>query len=706
MDILPKPDPSVQSRHAVSINWTGKADRISDNVNTNNAFSPGESGAQNIGCDRGDRFTADEHDIVTELRELLGYDVVLLPVPIGKKGPINEKWQETQLEQMDDDNYIAALRRGNIGVGLGKVSNGLCAIDIDCDAAVQPFLELNPELAGTLRTKGARGAQIWVRITGEYPKLEKIKIKDVPVDESKWGEWRACGGQSIIYGMHPDGMQYQRVVDAQPVEIAFNDIRWPDNLKLPWARTDYDLLVEKYGTPYVVSKKGVLSINDFFFTANFSQKHLVLWETMEKEFYRYNPARGLWEIATEEKLKWDLGMDLKAVADETGVDQFHWKVKDGNLASMVNSLKGAVEKSDVFAKHGPVVHLANGMLDLSVNPPVLKGFDPEHYSRNMCPISLDQEAQCPRFMNELLGVALDDDDIRLLQKWAGSVLVGGNAAQRILLIQGTPNGGKSTLIEIIEKMIGLQNVAQMRTHLLNERFEYQKFLGKTLLTGKDVNGDFLNKEGAENLKSLVGNDLLDAEKKGVNKTFQLRGNFAMAITCNSRLHVRLDGDVGAWQRRLMVVNYTRPKPERIIANFADVLIAEEGAGILNWMIEGAVLYLEDLRGHGTIQLTQEQQKRVELLLAESDSVRMFVNECVIKHDFKDVTVMELQGAYFEYCDEMGWRAFSPTEFKASIVQPMLDIHHVSRRNDIKRGFNGTETHRGFRGVIVGGRGGQ
>ena len=78
----------------------------------------------------------------------------------------------------------------------------------------------------------------------------------------------------------------------------------------------------------------------------------------------------------------------------------------------------------------------------------------------------------------------------------------------------------------------------------------------------------------------------------MNQQFQLRGNFGMAITCNSKLHVRLDGDVGAWQRRLMVVNYTRPKPQHRIANFADLLIAEEGPGILNWMIEGAVLYLE------------------------------------------------------------------------------------------------------------------
>ena len=173
----------------------------------------------------------------------------------------------------------------------------------------------------------------------------------------------------------------------------------------------------------------------------------------------------------------------------------------------------------------------------------------------------------------------------------------------------------------------------------------------------------------------------------------------MAITCNSSLHVRLDGDVGAWKRRLIVVNYTRPEPENRIANFGDALIAEEGPGILNWMIEGAVLYLEELRECGNIRLTPAQAKRVEMLLAESDSVRMFVKQCVVPNAGLDITVMELQAAYFEFCDEMGWRAFSPRDFQENIAQPMLDIHHVSKRNDLRRG--GEKTHRGFKGVMVG-----
>ena len=595
---------------------------------------------------------------------------------------------------MDDPTYVARLRRGNIGVALGQNSGGLCAIDIDDDDEVQPFLASNPRLASTLRTKGARGAQFWVQLSGEYPKLGKLKTQD----GEDWGEWRCDGGQSVIHGTHPDGMSYRRIVNAPPIEIAFEEIHWPEHLKLPWVPDEYELIVNEHGRPYSLSEKGGLQINDYFFVARYQREHLLVYESLEEDFYQYNPKNGLWEVVSEDQVQWQFGLDFKAAADEVGVEGFIWKRKNGMLASLVNLLRGLVGKRDAFKKREPVIHLANGMLDLKHEAPRLMSFYPDYRSRNLCPLHLDPDAQCPRFINELLRAALDENDIDLLQRWAGSVLLGNNSAQRILLLIGTPNGGKSTLIEIIEKVIGEQNVAQIRTKHLNKQFELYKFLGKTLLTGKDVGGEFLSEEGAEVLKALVGNDLLDAEKKYGNEQFQLRGNFNMAITCNSKLRVKLEGDAGAWQRRLMIINYSKPKPKERITEFADKLIAAEGPGILNWMIEGAIKFLAEERAYGDFQLTAGQKERVEVLLAESDSVRQFVQDRVRPEKGHHVTVAELQADYFEYCEEMGWHAFRPQDFRSSITDLMLEVHHVGKSNDISRGLK--ETNRGFRNVRV------
>lgn len=158
-------------------------------------------------------------------------DAVLIPIPRGEKGPRIPGWQSKTLADMEDAAYLKLFAEDdNIGVLLGQASNGICVIDIDRDDWTAPFLALNPALAVTLRTRGSRGCSIWIRINGEYPKPGKIKA---PSGDAVM-EWRADGQQSVIHGLHPKGMPYQRIIEAPPVAVAFSDIAWPDTLILPW----------------------------------------------------------------------------------------------------------------------------------------------------------------------------------------------------------------------------------------------------------------------------------------------------------------------------------------------------------------------------------------------------------------------------------------------------------------------------------------
>ncbi len=651
--------------------------------------SPPQANATLTPIDHDGIATAGTGKQVDELRALLGRETVLLPIPSGRKGPIITGWQNTKLEDMDNAGYLARLATGNIGVLLGSKSAGLCAIDVDGDDELTAFLELNPILRESLITKGARGAQVWCRIAGEYPELTKLK----DCGGKDWGEWRSDGGQSVIFGVHPTGVHYQRLNNAPPVEVEFKTINWPPRLKLPWVVDHYDQLVKQHGPPY--RNKGKLELNDYFFAAKFMLEHPLIWEPQESEFYGYNPCNGVWRINSQEKLRHEMGISLKAISDETGIEAFVFCRTDGKMASWINTLKGMTEKRDVFKNRPQVIHCANGMLDLSVTPPQLKTFHPDYHSRNICPISLDPKAVCPQFLEGLLRSALPEEDVELLQIWAGGVLLGRNPAQRVLLLVGTAGGGKSTVIEVIEKVIGEQNVAQIRTQHLGKQFEMYKFLGKTLLTGKDVDPDFLNQKDASTIKALVGNDLLDAEKKNGNEHFQLRGSFNVAITCNGRLTVRLQGDVEAWERRLIIVEYDRERPGERIPDFADKLIREEGAGILNWIVEGAMKYLREIAEFGDIRLTPKQSHRVQRLLQESDSLREFVGSRIERAPLGIITVSELQEAYRDFCEEMGWKSFTGSNLRGTANDLMTQIHKVSLRHDISCGAKAV---RGFKGV--------
>jgi hypothetical protein len=170
------------------------------------------------------------NDRIEHLLELLG-PALLLPWPAGSKGG-NKKWKHRQLADMNDATYLAKLAKpGNIGVSLGAVSNGLVTIDIDDDSHVEPFLEANPLLRHTLRTAAQRGCNIWVRCVGEYPRSCKLKNQC----GNEIGEWRADGNQTIIAGIHPEGMPYQFVVEKPVITIDYDAIIWPDAILPPHA---------------------------------------------------------------------------------------------------------------------------------------------------------------------------------------------------------------------------------------------------------------------------------------------------------------------------------------------------------------------------------------------------------------------------------------------------------------------------------------
>jgi phage/plasmid-associated DNA primase len=227
-------------------------------------------------------------------------------------------------------------------------------------------------------------------------------------------------------------------------------------------------------------------------------------------------------------------------------------------------------------------------------------------------------------------------------------------------------------------------VGQLRVHLLTERFEIAGFLGKTLLCGKDVPGDFLDNRAAHMIKPLTGGDRLSAEQKNVKHRFEVIGDFAVIITTNSRLHVRLDSDTEAWRRRMLIIDFTLPPTTKPIPHFARELVRTEGPGILNWCIDGAVRLLAELDEHGRIQLTQAQKQRVDALLCESDSVRHFVTHCVTVDPTGDVTVTELLTAYNAFCASQGWQAVTVRQFESQVCDHMVSVHHAHKRTDIQR----------------------
>jgi len=648
--------------------------------------------------------------MLSTLRGRLGGRPVFLFVPKGEKGPTTSGWQNIKYEETTRPEYIQRLLTSNIGVLLGEESGHLCTIDVDSDTRADEFLKLNPDLAKTFQTKGARGRNFWVIMRGEYPEFSKIKA-----GQEDWGEWRSKGGQTIVYGVHPTGINYTYPnPGSSAIEIEFADINWPKDVNKPWeqemAKKALDDISKKWGGPFKtrVTADGetiIAGLNEPFWAAKYFNENRVLWEPAERKFYAYDDDTGLWDIKSEDTIKQGISQDILNVGRDLGYPSTQEMRSERLLSAIVKQLRGMVEVKDAFVGKGTQgVHCANCYLTFDDTGVIHQhDFNPDFYSRNQSPIEFKElDLEPTQFLEELVKPTLpSEDDREIFQKYGGMCLYGRNIIQRFMVMYGQAGGGKSTLVNVILNIVGKHNMASLRTGHLNNQFELFRFRAKTLLSGTDVPGNFLSTPGAKVIKGLTGGDTIEAEGKGLNDGVVLQGIFNILITANERLKVALEGDVEAWGRRLLLLEFSSPPPAKKVDRFADKLVEKEGSAILAWFLRGLVKLLKEVRETGDIALSKEQLEKTRNLLAESDSVTHFINDRVHKVQGHSVTNDEFITLYGEYCAEKGWVAMEQARLQRVINAKMLEMRQVTQSHSVEAGKG--KNKRGFRNIKVDGQ---
>jgi phage/plasmid-associated DNA primase len=670
---------------------------------------------------------------IQKLYGTFGSHVVLIPVPFGQKAPQGKGWEKITFAETQTPAYQRKLAwyaaRGNVGI---RQNANLQSIDIDAEELVQPFLAANPALNDTAITKAKRGCQIHVRCKGDYPNGQavykishrtKLGSDGKPLKVMEWRAGGAKGSQSIISGQHPDKMPYR--YNGKPViEIEFNLIKWPTDVKLPWidepkpAASDVspdqervrkgseriageDLLKKlsaEYGPPGYSNRQGkVTAINERFFAELLKAENHIIHEANEERFYLYFDKNGLWKFASIHSLKSKLSNRIREA-------EVQWRIPlrtldtEHNRRNVISLLRGIVEERDFFRNRPHAIHAANCMLVFENRTIIPRPFAWEFLSRNQLTVAYDPKATCPRFEKELLAPALAPGDLAVVKKMFGLLVLGRNRPQRIFILIGPGNTGKTTTGLVAEGLVGQENCAELRTAQLDGRFELARLVNKTLVFGPDVSSNFLMTKGAHRLKSIVGGDPLIAERKNSNEPFPFKGDLNALITANEDLLITLHGtyDRTAWERRLCPILFGGPPIETRIQWFHRVLLEQEGSGILNFALQGVLDYYQDEAARGDLVLTAEQQARIESLLTQSEGFRTFLTGELVAADGEDISVEELMEAYAKYARGKSWRVPNRRALQEQAQDLMLEIWGIARSNSVERNEKNVRGYRGIR----------
>lgn len=474
----------------------------------------------------------------------------------------------------------------------------------------------------------------------------------------------------------------------------------------------YNAVINQFGPPLanvrVNSETGQIVDawpNEPFWAGLFEAENDVLFEPAEKQFYLYHPASGLWMPETSASLEQRISQRILTEARENPEHSFlEEKRTTTKLGSIRSQVEGIAERRDAFKRRRRLVHCANTMISFEGKGPEALPFAKEFYSRNGLPVPFDPNADCPRFRDELLLPAVTPEDALLIQRFFGLLVLQDNPAQRFLILDGDAGRGKTQLEIIAQKLVGAANWGELRTAQLDKQFELYRLARKSLLIGPDVAGDFLMQPGARRLKALVGGDAMEGEGKNSNEGIAVEGRFNVLLTCNERLRVRLEGDVGAWRRRLLIVRFEMPPPEKKIENFGEKLFEEEGAGILCWAMTGAADLLRELDETGDIILTPAQQKRIDDLLDESDSLPKFCRERICRSETNDLTKEEIVEAYGVYCSEQGWEPWPLQRTRSKLPEIMHRLFGSAETRSLVRHEKSAQGFRKVQFIQKGGEG--
>jgi putative DNA primase/helicase len=205
----------------------------------------------------------------------------------------------------------------------------------------------------------------------------------------------------------------------------------------------------------------------------------------------------------------------------------------------------------------------------------------------------DFEAPAPAWTKFLREVFLDDQPtIDFLQRALGYCMTGDRREQKLIFLWGSGANGKSTLVDIVNWLLGtyalkLPSAALMQSKNERHPTELAQLRGKRLAVSSELEeGQFW---AEARIKELTGDDVMTARFMRQD-FFEFRQTQKHLIVGNYK--PRLRGGDAALARRFVLVPFLATFEGSRRDSLLPIKLRAEASAILAWMIRGAVAWHE------------------------------------------------------------------------------------------------------------------
>lgn len=378
-----------------------------------------------------------------------------------------------------------------------------------------------------------------------------------------------------------------------------------------------------------------------------------------KEFiYLYNGA--YWYNLDEDRLMNFLG----DVANKLGVPILrsrHYEFRKKLLSQFhaVSNMPAPVNDSK-----STFINLRNGTLEIATNSTTLRSFNRNDFLTYQLAFSYKPSDKAPTFIKYLNTVLPEPELQHILAEYIGYLFIPNDRLklEKTILLYGVGANGKSVFFDIVNSLLGRQNVTTYSLAKLTDQNGYYR----AMIGNKIVNyaSEINRKLDPSFFKQLVSGEPIEA-RLPYGQPFILE-KYAKLIFNTNELPKDVEHS-NAYFRRFLIIPFNVTIPEGLQdKNLAQKIIKKELPGVLNWVLDG----LTRLTTNRAFTYSSIVTSQVEQYKNEADSSYLFLDENCIFPDFNSTKPLaELYSHYKDFCRQNNYMAFSNRNFKKR-----LEVH--------------------------------
>lgn len=317
-----------------------------------------------------------------------------------------------------------------------------------------------------------------------------------------------------------------------------------------------------------------------------------------------------------------------------------------------------------------------GTYDLRAGADVVYPHKAEDYITKVTAVSPSDEGM------ELWEAMLDvvfcgDQELKsYVQQLAGLAAIGGVFAENLIIAYGEGRNGKSTLFNVIARVLGSYSGSLSADVLTNScrrniKPELAELRGKRLVIASELEeGNGLN---TAVLKQLCSTDPIYAEPK-YRRPFSFIPTH-LAVLCTNHLPSIGTMDTGTW-RRIKVVPFNAViQGDSEVKNYTEYLFKNAGGAILKWIMDGSKMVIENSY---KIEAPDAVKSVVEEYRATNNDFQEFLDSCCNVGDGYSIPSGELYTAYRSYATSQGFFPKNKQDFYSNLERAGFSKHRRSR----------------------------